>query len=115
MPIPSLPLPHDLISLVTNHTFMKEWTRHQNVHETIIWQIDSLVDQWPVAVDDFEYEGNARLHRYTSIIWRNSNWIYTSSQAGPHSDSGSGSRLTIVPRQSIDQELELQKLNQSIK
>jgi hypothetical protein len=103
LPLP-LPLPHDLISLVTDHILMKGWMIHQSIHQRTINKIRLLVEEWPIEEEDdhLRYPSHARLHRDISFIWRDPNWCYASAEPG--SDLRH-------PWPSIDQMLEIDMKN----
>jgi hypothetical protein len=90
-----LPLPYELISLVTDHTIINKWIVHQDLNAKNLHKINFRIEPWPVS--DHNFNGYGRLRSHKLLHWCDAEWWYLFSQPG--SDGK-------LPRASIDQELE---------
>jgi hypothetical protein len=100
----TLPIPLELIKIISDHIFIKAWNNHQTIHMWLI-ELRSTVDLWPIEHHWMHsFPNHIRLHRYeVERRWKNSYWCYMSRDLSTSHD---------IPRPSIDQELnELREKN----
>jgi hypothetical protein len=98
-PASFLPLPLELISIVSDHQIAKGWLMQQSIHKATMKDYIMLVQSWPTKGDE-RYPNHARLHPIPKIdppFWYYSSYLVTNTGA--------------IPRPSID-ELLMQKKDQ---
>jgi hypothetical protein len=97
--LPLLPLPHDLISLVSDHILMKGWNDRKSIAEKVLLEYITSIQPWPVK-SRLPHPGYERPYKWTPIGWDRPFWSYSS-------------RSTIdflKPRPRIDEMIKVQKI-----
>jgi hypothetical protein len=80
-----LPLPYDLISLVSDHQKIKAWKDHQRIQRCNLEQLKECIQAWPLEKSSFGgFFIIKSIYFELSTKWRNSLENYDTMQRTSH-------------------------------
>jgi hypothetical protein len=100
-----LPLPQDLIQVVTDHQLIRGCNDQQSIHKRLMGELIHSVHAWDTRTYNLVYPGHARLNKFRTMITRERRfyWDWISLDLVHPS----------MPRATIDQQLQVEKLLQA--